>query len=290
MVRLTYSPFTGLNIANHDLAKTNPLTEKVIQDDDELRLVLKYEPIGVVGAICPWNFPLVLSVVKICGSLLTGNTIIIKPSPFTPYSVLKFVEWVQPVLPSGVLQALNGDDKLGPWIVAHPGIPKISFTGSTATGKKIMQAGSKYLKKITLELGGNDASVVCPDVDIAKVAPQVALGAFFHSGQVCVASKRIYVHQDIYDEFLKALVSVVQSWKVGGISEEGVMLGPIQNEMQYNIVKGYFEDSIKRGLKFALGGKIAPSDGYVIQPAIIDNPPDDSMVVTGEAFGKFFLN
>jgi len=266
------------------------MTEKIIQDDEKLRIVQKYEPIGVVGGICPWNFPLVLSLIKICGGLLTGNTVIVKPSPFTPYSLLKFVEWIQPVLPSGVLQALSGDDKLGPWIVAHPGIPKISFTGSIATGKKIMQAASKQLKKVTLELGGNDASVVCPDVDIEKVAPQVALGAFFHSGQVCVASKRIYVHQDIYTDFLKALVNVVRSWKVGGVSEEGITLGPIQNEMQYNIVKGYFDDSTRRGLNFALGGEITPSDGYVIQPAIIDNPPDDSLVVTGEAFGKYFLH
>jgi acyl-CoA reductase-like NAD-dependent aldehyde dehydrogenase len=226
---------------------------------------------------------------KIASGLLTGNSVIIKPSPFTPYSVLKFVQLVQPVLPPGVLQSLNGDEKLGPWIVSHPGIPKITFTGSTTTGKKIMETGAKQLKRITLELGGNDACIVCPDIDISKVAPQVALGAFFNSGQLCVASKRIYVHQDIYEEFLKAMVEVVGGWKVGKATAEGVMLGPVQNEMQYEIVKGYFEDSIKRGLKFVLGGEVKASDSLVIQPAIIDNPPNDSLVVTGEAFGKTIL-
>ena len=190
----------------------------VIQDDEELCITERHTPIGVVGAICPWNFPLVPAVGKIGAAIVTGNCIIAKPSPYTPYSVLKLAEMARDIFPPGVFQAINGDDTLGPLLVAHPGIGKISFTGSTATGKEIMESASKTLKNIMLELGGNNATIVCSDVDVAKAAPQIALGAFFNSGQVCVASKRIYVHEDIYSNFLGAITAVVKSWKVGPVS------------------------------------------------------------------------
>jgi acyl-CoA reductase-like NAD-dependent aldehyde dehydrogenase len=142
-------------------------------------------PLGVVGAICPWNFPLLLSFGKIIPALLTGCTIIVKPSPFTPYTSLKAIELAQEVFPPGVIQVLGGDDMLGPMMTAHPGIAKISFTGSIGTGKRIMAACANSLKRVTLELGGNDASIVLPDVDIEKVAPELVMGAFQNSGQVC---------------------------------------------------------------------------------------------------------
>ncbi|KAH8659963.1 aldehyde dehydrogenase [Xylariales sp. PMI_506] len=274
-------------------ANSPPLGERVVQDDDELRLTLRYQPVGVVGAISPWNFPLVLAVAKIAAALITGNCVIVKPSPFAPYSVLKFAELVRGVFPPGVLQALNGGEDLGPRIVAHPGIDKITFTGSTATGKKVMAAVAatgQGLKSLTLELGGNSACVVCPDVNVQAVAPQVAVGAFFNSGQFCMGTKRLYVHEDIYDVFLKELVGVVGSWKVGATSDlaTDVMLGPVQNDMQYQIVKTFFQDSVDNGLNFALGGplgKAASESNYIIPPAIIDNPSDNSLVVTHEAFG-----
>ncbi|KAH6664559.1 betaine aldehyde dehydrogenase 1 [Halenospora varia] len=234
----------------------------------------------------PLELPLVLAMGKLAAALLTGNTIIIKPSPFTPYSILKFTEMVQQYLPPGVLQALNGDDRLGPMMTEHPGIDKISFTGSTATGKRVLQAAGKTLKRVTLELGGNSACIICPDVDVVKVAPLVALGAFFNSGQLCVASKRLFVHESIYQEMLEELTNVVKGWKVGGTAEEGVMLGPVQNEMQYNIVKGFFEDCAVNGYEFAIGGKaVGNESGFVIQPAIINNPPSHSRIVKEEPFG-----
>ncbi|KAF5636131.1 aldehyde dehydrogenase (NAD+) mitochondrial [Fusarium sp. NRRL 52700] len=252
-------------------ANQEPLQEQVIQDDDELRLTIREKPLGVIAAICPWNYPLVLSIAKVAAALITGNTIIVKPSPFTPYSILKVVELLQGVFPAGVLQALNGDDKLGPTLCQHPGVDKITFTGSTATGKKIAQVAGNLLKPVTLELGGNSASIVCPDVDPKIVAPQVALGSFMNSGQLCVASKRVFVHEDIYDEFLETMLNTVKEWK---------------NEMQYDIVKSFFQDSIDNGHCFALGEKPNDSgDSFVIKPAIIDNPPDDALVVTHEAFG-----
>ncbi|GAD97180.1 hypothetical protein NECHADRAFT_43411 [Paecilomyces variotii No. 5] len=267
---------------------THPeLETKVVHDDDDLKMTLRHVPIGVVAAICPWNYPLVLAMGKIGAALITGNCVITKPSPFTPYSILKFTEMVKDIFPPGVIQVLNGNDKTGPELCDHPDVDKISFTGSIATGKRIMASAAKTLKRVTLELGGNNASIICPDVDIPYVASQVALGSFFNSGQLCVASKRLYVHEDIYQEFLNALADVVKSWKVGSSTPEaGNMLGPVQNEMQYNIVKQFFLDAHNNGYKFALGsGDVKDGDGFVINPAIIDNPPDHSKIVTEEPFG-----
>lgn len=265
----------------------SPIKTEIMQDDKDLRISVSYAPLGVVAAICPWNYPLVLAMGKISAALVTGNCVITKPSPFTPYSILKFTELVRDIFPPGVIQALHGDASLGPRICQHPDIQKISFTGSTATGKKIMESASKTLKRVTLELGGNNASIVCSDIDVDIVAPQIALGSFFNSGQLCVASKRIYVHQDIYEKFLAKMVEVVKSWRVGPATTPGIMLGPLQNEAQYKIVKEFFLDTMKNGYMFALGGQdFNATDNFVIEPAIVANPPDNSLVVTGEAFGK----
>lgn len=171
------------SLFSHHLTLSIP--EERVEDDEKV-LTTRYMPLGVVGAICPWNFPLILSFGKIIPALLTGCTIIVKPSPFTPYTALKAIELAQNVFPPGVVQVLGGDDRLGPMFTAHPGISKISFTGSIATGKKIMEACSKTLKRVTLELGGNDASIVRGDVDIEATAPQLVMGAFQNSGQVYI--------------------------------------------------------------------------------------------------------
>jgi acyl-CoA reductase-like NAD-dependent aldehyde dehydrogenase len=195
-----------------------------------------------------------------------GCTIIVKPSPFTPYTALKVVELAQEIFPPGVIQVLGGDDKLGPMLTAHPGISKVSFTGSIATGKKIMEACAKTLKRVTLELGGNDPCIVLADVDMDKAVPEVAMGAFFNSGQVCVATKRIYIHESIYTEFVKRLVEFTKSIKVGTSDEEGVLLGPIQNSMQFEKVKTYFEDSKNNGYTFAQGSDtVAPTKGFFVR-------------------------
>jgi acyl-CoA reductase-like NAD-dependent aldehyde dehydrogenase len=245
-----------------------------------------WEPLGVVGAICPWNFPLILSAGKIAPALLSGCTIIVKPSPFTPYTALKLVELCQQIFPPGVVQVLGGDDKLGPMLTAHPGIAKISFTGSIATGKKIMEACSKTLKRVTLELGGNDPCIVYPDVDLDKAVPEVTMGCFFNSGQVCVATKRVYIHESIYTEFVKRMFEFPKNIKVGPSDEQGVLLGPIQNSMQYEKVKQFFADSKAKGYKFAVGQPdVAASKGFFITPTIIDNPPNNSRIIQEEPFG-----
>jgi acyl-CoA reductase-like NAD-dependent aldehyde dehydrogenase len=183
-------------ILGHHLGLKIP--EEVVEDEQKV-ITTRYVPLGTVGAICPWNFPLILSVGKVAPALLTGNCVIVKPSPFTPYTALKFVELCQQIFPPGVVQAVGGNNELGAWMCKHPGIQKISFTGSIPTGKKVMEASASTLKRVTLELGGNDASIILPDVDIDKVAPEVAMGAFQNTGQVCVATKRIYIHKDIYE-------------------------------------------------------------------------------------------
>ncbi|CZR69175.1 related to aldehyde dehydrogenase (NAD+), mitochondrial [Phialocephala subalpina] len=261
------------------------LPEEVIEDNEDRKVIIRYTPLGVVGAIVPWNFPVQLACGKIAPSVLTGNVIIVKPSPFTPYCDLKLVELAQQFFPPGVVQCLSGNDDLGPWITSHPGIDKISFTGSTFTGKKVMESASKTLKRVTLELGGNDPAIVCKSVDIATVAPKIATLGFLNSGQICLCVKRIYIHKDIYNEFRDAMVEYTKTLKVGDGTEDGVFLGPVQNEMQYGKVKAFFDDVEKNGMKVAVGGAFKESGGYFIQPTIIDGPEDSSKIVQEEPFG-----
>ncbi|EXA41564.1 aldehyde dehydrogenase (NAD+) [Fusarium oxysporum f. sp. pisi HDV247] len=261
------------------------LPEDVIEDDDKRTIITRYVPIGVVGAIIPWNFPFLLAASKITPALLTGNVVIIKPSPFTPYCGLKLVELAQQFFPPGVVQSLSGDDRLGPWLTSHPGIDKISFTGSSTTGKLVLQSAAGTLKRVTLELGGNDPAIIFPDVDVDKVAEKVALYSFLNSGQICIALKRIYVHESIYEQFRDAMVKHIKTYTLGDGSQEGISHGPVQNSMQYEKVKTFFEDIEKQGWKVATGGKIDPSPGYFITPTVIDRPPEDSRIVVEEPFG-----
>jgi acyl-CoA reductase-like NAD-dependent aldehyde dehydrogenase len=240
-----------------------------------------------VGAICPWNFPLVLATAKIAAALVMGNCIIVKPSPFTPYSTLKFAEIAATILPPGVFQALNGDGELGKSITLHPGIDKISFTGSTATGQKIMENAAMTLKSLTLELGGNDATVIFPDVVIEEVAPLVALGCFFNSGQMCVATKRVYVHESIYEQFKESLVKAVQNLTQAPSTSS--VFGPLQNKMQYEVIQKLITDSREERHRFALGENQPSHSGLFISPVIIDRPPDSAALVQKEQFGTMPL-
>ncbi|KAL1983182.1 hypothetical protein VTN96DRAFT_432 [Rasamsonia emersonii] len=261
------------------------LPEDLIEENEHRTVITRHTPIGVVAAIIPWNFPLLLATGKIAPALLTGNVIIVKPSPFTPYCGLKLVELAQRFFPPGVVQSLSGDDNLGPWLTSHPGVDKISFTGSTTTGKRVMESASKTLKRVTLELGGNDPAIVFPDVDVDAVAQKVAFYAFLNSGQICLNLKRLYVHESIYEPFKAALVKHVQSYTLGDGSQPGISHGPVQNSMQFERVKTFFDDIEKQGWKVACGGKIEPSPGYFITPTVIDRPPEDSRIVVEEPFG-----
>jgi acyl-CoA reductase-like NAD-dependent aldehyde dehydrogenase len=264
-------------------AMTIPI--EVTQDGPKQRVEVHHEPLGVVAAIVPWNFPLLLAAWKIAPALLAGNTMVLKPSPYTPLSTLKMGELLRGVLPRGVLNVISGGDALGPMMTSHKGFAKISFTGSTATGKRVMESAAKDLKRLTLELGGNDAAIVLPDVDLDKVAQKIFFGAFWNSAQICVATKRLYVHTDIYDGLRDRLHAIAKAIKVGDGAEQGTVLGPIQNEAQYRRVLALMEHAKASGLTLLQGAAIPEGRGYFIPVTIVDNPPEESRVVTEEAFG-----
>ncbi|KAM0755414.1 aldehyde dehydrogenase family protein [Meredithblackwellia eburnea MCA 4105] len=269
-----------------EIAKQRLPTE-TLSDDADRKVITRHTPIGVCAGIVPWNFPVLLEVWKVAPALMAGNAIIIKPSPFTPLCGIKLVELFQHALQAhpGVLQVLSGDDRLGPWITSHPGIGKIAFTGSTATGKLVMKSASATLKRLTLELGGNDPAIVLKDVNPKVVAKELFWAAFQNNAQFCNATKRLFVHEDVYDAVLAAMVDEAKAAVVGDGADPKTTLGPIQNEMQYNKVKGYFADCVSSGLKFAVGGKIEDAAGYFVPVTLVDNPPDDSKIVKEEPFG-----
>jgi acyl-CoA reductase-like NAD-dependent aldehyde dehydrogenase len=241
----------------------------------------------VVAAICPWNFPLILSSIKVFSALATGNCVIVKPSPFTPYSVLKWVELARGIVPPGVFQALNGGADLGGLMTSHPGIDMITFTGTIGTGKKVMASCAKTLKRVTLELAGNDAAVVCEDVDLKETAAKVAAGGFFNAGQMCVATKRVYVHERIYDEFLDALVAEVErGYTIQDDAKTPCPFGPLDNKMQYEVVKGMLEDCRRNGYRIATGGKVREK-GFWLEPTVVVKPDEGSLLVREEQFGEF---
>ncbi|KAI0389907.1 aldehyde dehydrogenase [Xylariaceae sp. FL0594] len=276
------------------LARETPklrLMEEKPVDDEDRTAIVRHVPLGVGVGIVPWNFPLCLGAGKLIPALLAGNTFIWKPSPYAPYSALKMAEIGAKVFPPGVFQALSGEDSLGPLLTAHPDVAKVSFTGSVETGKKVMAACASTLKRVTLELGGNDAAIVCDDVDVDAVVAKVAFLAFVHSGQICMNIKRIYVHEAVYDRFLAALVAVVNQFPAPGDDGPDAFFSPIQNQMQVDkLQKNFYSQIEKQGWKTALGGEddigsSKDAKGFYVAPTIINNPPEDSSIVTEEPFG-----
>ncbi|ETS76478.1 hypothetical protein PFICI_11865 [Pestalotiopsis fici W106-1] len=264
------------------------LTEEVIEDTDERKIVLRHVPLGVGVGIVPWNFPMLLGIVKLVSALLAGNTFIWKPSPYSPYTALKLGELGAKIFPKGVFNVLSGEEDLGPMLTGHPGVAKISFTGSVATGKKVAAACAPTLKRFTLELGGNDVAIVYPDVDIAATVPKIATLSLLHTGQVCFCIKRVYVHEDIYDAFLAAFVDFVKTLKTGGSADAQAALGPVQNSMQHAKLLDLYSDITKQGLKVAYRAELDSSetkDGLFLPATVIENPPDDSRLVVEEQFG-----
>lgn len=263
------------------------LPDEIIEESDERKVVTRYTPLGVVGAIVPWNFPMLLSMWKIAPALVAGCTVVLKPSPYTPLCNLKFVELAQQVLPPGVLNCISGGNDLGRWMTAHPDINKIAFTGSTETGRHVYRSSADTIKRVTLELGGNDPAIVMPDVDAKAVAPQLFWAAFQNNAQFCNATKRLYIHESVYDEVRDALVEFINNEvKVGDGADDGTTLGPIQNSMQYEKVKDYFADCQSKGYSFAVGGAInTNASGWFVPVTLVDNPPENSRIVQEEPFG-----
>jgi len=260
------------------------LPMRVIEDSGERRVEAFRRPLGVIGAIIPWNYPLLILSFKLPSALIAGNTLVVKPAPTTPLSTLKFAELVADVLEPGVLNVIADANDLGDAMTHHPDIRKISFTGSTATGKKVMASAAETLTRITLELGGNDPGIVLDDVDPKKIAPGVFEGAFQNSGQVCLAIKRLYVHESVYDQVCDELVTLANNAVVDDGSKQGTKLGPLQNKMQYEKVKGFLDDAHKNGNVIA-GGAAMDRPGYFIQPTIVRDIKEGSRLVDEEQFG-----
>ena len=261
------------------------IPEDVVEDSETRYHVTRYDPIGVVAAIVPWNFPIILASFKLAPALLAGNTIVLKPAPTTPLTTLRIGELIREVVPAGVLNVISGDDRLGPWLTGHSDIDKISFTGSTQTGRKVMEGAAGELKKVTLELGGNDAAIVMPDVNVEAVAEQLFWAAFQNTGQICIATKRMYVHKDIYEPLKEALVAYAKTVKIGDGAEQGTQIGPIQNKTQYQRVLDLIQDAKDNGYKFLVGGETSEAPGYFVPITILDNPPEDARIVQEEQFG-----
>ena len=260
------------------------LPVEVIQDNDEARIEVHRKPLGVIGSITPWNFPLMIAIWHVMPALRSGNTVVIKPSEFTPLTTLRAVEIMNEILPPGVINIVTGDGSLGAAMSSHPDINKIVFTGSTATGKKIMQSAAGNLKRITLELGGNDAAIVLPDTDVAAAAPKIFATALFNNGQTCAALKRLYVHEDIYDEMCEALAAIARSVKTGDGSGE-VDFGPIQNKVQFDKVCTIAREAKASGARFLTGGEPVEGAGYFFPVTIVADIADDTRLVAEEPFG-----
>jgi acyl-CoA reductase-like NAD-dependent aldehyde dehydrogenase len=260
------------------------LPVKVVDDSEGRKVEAHRRPLGVIGAIVPWNFPLILMAFKVPAALLSGNTIVLKPAATTPLATLRMAELIKDLLPPGVLNVIADANDLGGALTAHPDVRKISFTGSTATGSKVMAGAAALLKRITLELGGNDAGIVLPDVDPKTAAPKIFQGAFQNSGQVCIAMKRLYVHESIYDAMCDELAALAEAAVVGDGLEQGTQLGPLQNKMQYERVKELIEDARQHGNIIA-GGTTPDRPGYFIRPTIVRDITDGTRLVDEEQFG-----
>ncbi|MEU4411092.1 aldehyde dehydrogenase family protein [Streptosporangium sp. NPDC023963] len=258
----------------------------VNQDDAERRSITRHVPLGVVAAITPWNYPMGQLSFKLGPALLAGNTVIVKPSTFTPLSALRLGELLRDVLPAGVVNVVTGADGLGPWVTRHPGIDKISFTGSTRTGRDVMAGAGASLTRVTLELGGNDPAIVLPDVDVDQVAEQLFWGAFGNAGQICLATKRLYLHADVYDRIAARMVDLAERVTVGNGLDEGVLIGPISNRRQYDTVVDLLRDSRDRGHEILTGGLPEDEpDGLFLRPTLIGDPPENARIVQEEQFG-----
>jgi acyl-CoA reductase-like NAD-dependent aldehyde dehydrogenase len=261
---------------------------EVLQDNNEGKVEMHRKPIGVVGSITPWNWPVMIAVWHIIPAIRAGNTVVVKPSPYTPLSTIRLVEIMNQILPPGVVNLVAGEDELGAAMSSHEGIGKIIFTGSCATGKKVMANASETLKRLTLELGGNDAGIVLPDVDAKQIAEGLFWGAFINGGQTCAALKRLYVHDDVYDDVCKELTAFAGKMKMGdGLDEENV-LGPIQNKMQYDKVTDMVDDAIENGGRVLMGGKangVGNGKGYYYPITLIADVDHGVRLVDEEQFG-----
>jgi acyl-CoA reductase-like NAD-dependent aldehyde dehydrogenase len=261
------------------------LPVETILDDGTAVAQLRRRPIGVVAAITPWNYPLLLAGWKLGPALRAGNTVVLKPSPYTPLATLRLGEIVNEVLPAGVVSVVSGGDDLGAWMTGHPAVGKVSFTGSVATGKKVMVSAATGLKRLTLELGGNDAAIVLDDADPEAIGKGLFWGAFINCGQICAGIKRIYVPEALHDDVVDVLADRARRVRVGPGTQDGVHMGPIQNRPQFERVSGLVADALTDGASAAAGGAPLDGPGYFFAPTILTGAREGMRIVDEEQFG-----
>lgn len=265
---------------------SHSLEEEVIVDDGQTRATMSYRPIGVVGAIGPWNWPMMITVWQIAPALRMGNAVVVKPSEYTPLSVMGLIEVIASELPEGVLTVVPGNGEAGAALTSDPRVGKIMFTGSTRTGRRIAEASAATNKRLTLELGGNDAGIVLDDVDPKAIAQDLFWGAFINTGQTCAALKRLYVHDSVYDAVCEALVDVARAMPMGEGLDEANVLGPLQNASQFAIVDRLVKAAVDSGARVLMGADPdydAPGHFYPTT-LIADIDPANPLVVE-EQFG-----
>lgn len=267
-------------------AAGTPLASETLVDDGETRAELHYRPIGVVGAIGPWNWPMMITTWQIAPALRMGNSVVVKPSEYTPLSVLALAKVLNEELPEGLLTVVSGGRDVGEALATHPAIGKVMFTGSTATGKAIIRSSADTVKRLTLELGGNDAGIVLPGTDPRAIAQDLFWGAFINTGQTCAALKRLYVHDSIYDAVCEALTDVAKAMPMGNGLDEGNVLGPLQNKAQYDVVANLVEAARASGARVLLGGNPDSSrPGYFYPATLVADIDNGNPLVTEEQFG-----
>jgi acyl-CoA reductase-like NAD-dependent aldehyde dehydrogenase len=259
--------------------------EKVIEDNEKGRIVMHREPYGVVGSITPWNWPLLIAIWHVVPAIRTGNTVVIKPSPFTPLGTLRMFELVARELPRGLINVVSGGDEFGAAISEHADIAKVVFTGSIATGKKIMSSAADTLKALTLELGGNDPAILLDDTDVEKAAEGIFWASMINSGQTCGAIKRLYVHDSIYEQTCEALVAFSRNIAMGNGMNHGSLLGPLQNERQFERVVSLTSDARDRGGRILCGGEPMGGDNYFYPVTLVADVGDGIPLVDEEQFG-----
>ncbi|KAH9947062.1 aldehyde dehydrogenase [Amylocystis lapponica] len=261
---------------------------KTIEVSEEQLVYTRHEPIGVVGQIIPWNFPLMMLSWKLGPALATGNTIVLKPSEFTPLSALLTAQLIQEVgFPPGVVNIVNGyGSDVGQTIAEHLGIEKVAFTGSTLVGRRIMEAAAKTnLKNVTLELGGKSPNVIFDDADLDKAVKWAAFGIYYNHGQTCCAGSRIFVHAKIYDEFLKRFVEQTEKIVVADPFSQGVHQGPQVSKQQYDRIMSYIASGKEEGATLYSGGERVGTEGYFIQPTVFTDVQPHMKIVREEIFG-----
>lgn len=258
---------------------------ELVEETPTQRVELHRKPLGVVASITPWNWPFMIAVWHIMPALRAGNCVISKPSSLTPLSTLRLVEIIARHVPHGVINCVTGEQGFGSAITAHPGIQKIVFTGSTATGQSVMRGAAVNLKRLTLELGGNDAAIVLPGTPVHEVAEEIFQAAFLNMGQTCAALKRLYVHQSQYQAFAEALTQIAERQVVGDGLEPGVNFGPVQNLDQLELVQALVADARAQGARVLCGGARLDRPGFFYPPTLVADVTDGHRLVDGEQFG-----